>query len=457
MNQQTRAELFRDKPVKTAVLTMILPAVISQVISIVYNLADVFFVGQIGDPNKVAAISLSMPLLIVSTAIGNLFGIGGSSAISRALGEGDEERAGRHAAFCFCGALGVSALYSAGVLLFMEPLLRGIGARDDTIVYAAQYVRLVVAAGSVPASLSVTMSHMLRADGASRQSGFGLSMGGVVNILLDALAVMALGWGVAGAAAATLASNLLSCGYYFLYFYCRRRTSCLRLRPRLRDFSKRVIAPVLSAGVPASVQTFVVSLMYMMINRLASAYGGVSVAALGIVQKLDMIPQYVTLGISQGMIPLLGYNYAAKNSPRMLSALHFGRGIAVGFSLLCLAVFEGFAPALVSGFIRDAATVEKGIRFLRIVCVCCPFMAYCNTTNALFQATGDVGKALNTALFRRLYGGIPLLFAMNALFGELGIAWTQPLVDVLATFLVAYLYRRCVAGQRALERPESRL
>ena len=444
MAKYTRQQLLKEVPVRRAVAAMALPTVISQIISIIYNLADIFFVGQIGDPNKVAAVSLVAPAFMITTALGNLFGIGGSSAISRALGKGDAALAKRTTTFCFWASAGAAALYSVFLAFFARPFLRLYGASDATLSYAVEYARWVLMIGAVPTVANVVLAHMLRADGKPRVASFGLSMGGILNMLLDPLFILVLGLEVTGVALATMLSNTVVLVFFILY-RARCADSVIVLSPDdLRtSFCRDVSGPVMVSGIPAAVQTFVVSLFFMFLNRQARAYSDVHVAAMGIVQKLDNIPQYVSLGFAQGIIPLLGFAYASGDYERMRGVSRFAVRVSVLFALLFVVAVEIFAPTFVRWFIPDSpATISLGTRFARIMCFCTPLMAVCNIKNSTFQATGQAKQALSVCLFRKVYVGLPMLYLLDRLLPELGILIVTTVVDGIACIYVLYLEKR---------------
>ena len=443
MAQPTRQELLSTTPPKKAVMILALPTVISQLINVIYNLADIFFVGQIGDPNKVAAVSVVLPAFMITTALGNLFGIGGSSAISRAMGKGDMELAKKHTTFCFYGSIASAALYSILLLIFIEPFLRLYGASDATLPYAVQYTTWVLTVGAIPTVANVVMAHMLRADGKPRVSSLGLSMGGILNVILDPIFILLLKMEVVGVAVATLISNTAVFIFFLAYWVKHRRELTITLSLKNLFVTKEVCGPVFASGVPAAVQTFVVSLFFMFLNRQARNYSDLHVAAIGIVQKLDMIPQNVTLGLAQGIIPLLGYSYAAKDYKRMDDVSRFARRCAIAFALLYVIVCEIFANTFVTWFIPESPeTIALGTRFTRIMCVCTPLMAFCNVMNSTFQATGKAKQALSICLFRKVYVGLPMLYLLDYLLPELGLLLVLTVVDAMAAVYVIYLYRK---------------
>lgn len=443
MAHPTRLELLARTPVKKAVMAFALPTIISQLINVIYNLADIFFVGQIGDPNKVAAVSLIFPAFMIATALGNLFGIGGGSAMARAIGKGDMELAKKHTTFCVYGSILSAGLYSVALLFLIRPFLRIYGASEATLPYAAQYTFWVLTIGAIPTVLNVVLAHLLRADGKPRVSSIGMSAGGILNTILDPVFVFGLKMEVTGVAVATLISNTLVCLFFLAYWAKHRSELVIVLSPSYLSLKKEVYSPVMASGVPAAVQTFVVGLFFMFINRQARNYSDIHVAAIGIVQKLDMIAQNVTLGLAQGIIPLLGYSYAAGDYGRMDRVARFSLLCGVSFACLYVIVCELFAPSLVTWFIPDSpGTIALGTYFTRVMCVCTPFMAICNILNATFQATGQAKEALSVCLFRKVYVGLPVLYLLDWLFPVLGLLLVLTVVDSIASAYVFWLYRK---------------
>ncbi|MBQ2770843.1 MAG: MATE family efflux transporter [Clostridia bacterium] len=456
MAQPSRQELLATVPVKRAVMILALPTIISQIINVIYNLADVFFVGQIGDPLKVAGVSVVMPAFMITTVLGNLFGIGGSSAISRAIGKGDMELAKKHTTFCFYGGMGAAALYSLLLIFFIKPFLRLYGASDATLPYAIEYTTWVLIVGSIPTVCNVTMAHMLRADGKPRIASIGLSMGGILNIILDPLFILVFRLEVLGVALATLLSNTIALIFFLAYWVKHKQELVITLNPRNLFLKKEVFQPVLVSGIPAAVQTLVVSLFFMFVNRRAAIYGDIHVAAMGIVNKMDQVPQYVSLGLAQAIIPLLGYNYGAENYERMDAVSKFAMSCAVAFSLVCVAVYVAFAPTLVTWFIPESPeTIRLGALFVRVMCFDTPLMAFCNVMNSTFQATAQAKQALSICLFRRVYVGLPMLYLLDWLFPVTGFLIAATVVDAIAAFYVLYLYRK-FKGEIIAAREEKR-
>ena len=387
--------LFEAVPVSRALARLAIPTIISQLIIMVYNLADTFFIGSTQDPYKVAAATLAYTLFFILNALSNLFGIGGGTLISRLLGDNKPEEAKKVCAFSFYGSIAVALLYALLYallcLVFMEPLLNLLGASPYTLDYAAGYTFWVVVMGGLPAMLSLTMSHLLRSEGYAGQASFGLGMGGVLNIVLDPLFMFVLlppGREVTGAAMATMVSNTAALCYFGVVFFRLRKSAVISVSPRGILSGARYAGVIFSVGFPSAIGNLLSCAANMVINKLASGYGDIPVAALGVVKKIEMLPMNVGMGLCQGMLPLVAYNYAAQNFRRMKEAVKKASLSGMGFALLCVLVFELFAQTSIRVFIDDADTVAMGAVFLRINCLATPLMICNFHISFLFQAVG---------------------------------------------------------------------
>ena len=456
--QVDKTHLFETARVPQAVLSLAIPTIISQIISLVYNMADTFFVGQLGDPNQVAAVSLVAPMMLVLTALANLFGIGAASTAARFIGAKKTDSARRATSFGFYSAMAVAALLSVLSLFFSDLLLDMLGAVGDMREHAEEYMYWVIGMGAIPSLLSLVLSHFIRADGAPKTAGFGLSMGGLLNLVLDPIFIFdfGLGMGVAGAALATFIANMTTLLYFLRYFYINRKDTAIGLHPRWFTVKKEISGQVLIIGLPGMLQTLLASVSNAALNQLAKSFGGEAVAALGIVKKIDTIPMSVTIGIAQGVMPLLGYNYAAKNHMRMRNAAKFALALAIGFSLFCVAAFIIFAPFFVRLFIQETITVAHGIFFLRIMCLSTPMMAVGFHMITLFQAAGESRPALILSVFRKGLIDIPLMLLLNLALPLTGLAFVQPATELIAMSTAIIFYIRFTRKITIQSRPSAR-
>ena len=447
-----KTALFETMPVSKALLTMAVPTIVSQLITMIYNLADTFFIGMTNDPYKVAAASVVGTLFFIVTALSNLFGLGGGSLMSRLLGEKREDAARRVGVFSFYGSMGIAVVYSLVCFLFTEPLARLLGASDNTIRYASSYLFWVVVVGAVPATLSMTMSFLVRSAGYSKESGLGLAIGGVANIILDPLfmyVILPAGNEVTGAALATMLSNVVSMTYFLFVYHSLRGRTILSISPQYFRIEKKLAADILAIGLPSALTGLLANLSHIIRNNLTSGYGDIELAAYGIVQKADMLPLNIGMGLCQGMMPLVAYNFAAKNYPRMKSFTRTAQVFGMAIAGVCIVVFELFAPQIIWLFIKDEATIAFGTKFIRIACLATPFMIANFQKIYCLQAMGKGKESLLLGVCRQGLFAIPIIFIMNHLLQLYGVVSAQLISDAM-TFLVSTLLYRSVC--RKLER-----
>lgn len=444
-------ELFETMPVAKALTRIAIPTIISQLITMIYNLADTYFIGRTDNPYMVAAASLSYVLFFILTALSNLFGVGGGSQISRLLGEQRFEEAKKVCAFSFYGTICISLLYSLGCLAFMDPLLRLLGATDNTIGYSCQYTLWVIVVGGVPSCLSMTMAHLLRSEGYARYASYGLSGGGILNMILDPLfmfVIMRPGQEVMGAALATMLSNCVALVYFALMFLHLRKDTVLCISPRMGLPGKASVRNVFAVGIPSAIGSLMACLSNTVVNKLSSGYNDYAVAAMGIVKKIDMLPMNVGMGLCQAMVPMVAYNYSTKNYRRMGAFTNAARLSGMVFAGICIVVMELFAPQVITLFIGDGETVRYGVDFLRINVLATPLMICNFQMSYTFQAMGKGAESLLLTSCRQGIINIPLLFLMNRLVGLYGIIWTQLLADSITIVISFVLYRKTMRKLR---------
>ena len=450
MNAQTdRKEIFESIPVPSALRVMIVPAVISQLIVLIYNMADTFYVGQTGNPYMVAGTSLILPVFNITLCLAGLAGIGGGSLISRLLGQNREDEARRVSAFALRLSLCVAAAFSIGMGLFMRPVLEFLGAGENTYRYASQYALCVIVLGGIPTVLSNVLSNLIRSIGRSRQAGNGIALGGILNIVLDPLFMFVLlpdGYEVLGAGIATCLSNCIACGYFLTLLARMGRQSVITFRSGDGRAERESVIAVFAVGVPSAVATLLFDLDYMIIDKLMVSYHDLALAAIGIVLKVERFPLNVGIGICQGMLPLVAYNYASGNHERMRSIIRLARGLGLAIAAVSILMYEIFAGQLARVFISDAQTVEMASRFLRIRVLATPLMFLSFFTVYLFQAFGKGRVSLFLGVTRWLVFNIPMLFILNGIFGMYGIVSSQVTADTLTVILSFYVYSRLGPG-----------
>lgn len=432
-----KEQLFASAPVGKAVLSLAVPTVIAQLITVVYNMADTFFIGQLGDPNQVAAATLAMPVFMLLTAFANLFGIGGSSLISRCLGAGDYEKAKKTAAFCVWFSILLSFCYGLLVLCSRAFLLPLLGAGGQTMGYCSSYLFWTVSIGAVPTVLNAELAHLIRSEGYAGEASFGVAFGGVLNILLDPIFIFVFRLEIAGAAIATMLSNVAATMYFLIFLFRIRETTTITISPRCLRLDREIAAEVFAVGLPSFVMTLMSTLSNLTLNKLIAGYSNEAVAGMGIAKKIDLMAFAIAQGMTQGALPLIGYNFSAGNHGRMRRALRtlLLDCLLVAFGAMAL-MFFGAAP-ITRCFIDDAQTVSYGCTFLQIVCLACPTTALNFLCITVFQATGKKLQPLILSLLRKGGLDIPLMLLFRQTVVIRGIAWATPLADAMA-LIVSY-------------------
>lgn len=419
-----------------ALAVMALPTVGSQMIVLVYNIADTWFIGRTNDPSMIAASNLALTVYLIAVSIANIFGVGGGSLMARLVGQKKEADASKVVSYSVI-ASGIAALsFSILTLIFMTPLMRLLGSEEATLHYCKQYLLTTVVIGSLPTILSMSMPQLLRNAGYSKEAGLGVGIGSILNVALDPLfmfVILPKGNEVLGAGIATMLSNFVSLAYFIFIFRKVRNESVLKISFKPVHLEKDDLKSLYMVGVPAAVSIFLFDLVNIVINRLTSAYGDhvTPVAAIGIVLKLERIPVNIGLGVCLGMVPLVAYNYGAGNLKRMERFSSLARWMILIFSSLCTLIFFFFAGPLVGAFIKDPLTVTMGTSYLKMRCFALPLMMIgyhvVNYMNAINK--GKVSFAL--AILRHLILIIPIMLLMNYISGINGLMWSQVLSDVI--------------------------
>ncbi len=450
MNERKQA-IFETLPVKQAVLLQAMPGVASQMVTLVYNLADTYFVGLLNDPNQTAAITVAFPSFLMLTAISNLFGVGGASAIARSLGRKDDQGARHISAISMWFGLLAACLFSGLFYLLMDPVLHLCGATGDTYALASGYAFWVVALGGPFVVMNTLFANLVRAEGGAAHASLGVSLGGVLNILLDPLFILPqfLGMGAVGAGMATALSNVAATLYFTGYLAVKRRSTVLTPSPASLRYTPVYLKTILSIGLPSALQYALTVVAVSAQSKFVSKYTTQAVAALGIIKKLDMLPLYFSTGVSNGILPLLAYNYSSGNRERRAAVFRFGCCLTVGFSLTCVVVYEIFAVQLSSLLIKDPVTIAYSAAFLRRMVTCMPLMALCYPMIIQFQAMGEVKASLACSILRKGILDIPLLFVMDSLFPLYGCMWVQPIVDAISLVVAAAFYRGALRREAA--------
>lgn len=436
MKRNEPVESFGQGSVSKVVLKNVLPAMAAQLMVLIYNLADTFFIAQTRNDYMVAAVSLATPVFLIFMSLGTLFGIGGTSVISRALGAGKKDYARKVSAFCMWGCVIVGGVLMILFWVCMEPLLKILGASADTRKYTREYLNIVISCG-IFSMISNCYSNIIRAEGKAGIATTGTVVGNLLNVVLDPIMITTLGWNVAGAAIATVVGNAVAAIYYIIYFL--RGKSSLSISIREASMKDGICSGVMAIGIPAALGTLLMSVSQVITNAQMAVYGDLSVAAYGVASKVVMIVAMVGLGVGMGVQPLLGFCHGARDKERFTSILKFSCFLGLGICIFCGLLCFAFTEPIVKVFLTEAAALADGLTFTRIfISTAWLFGLYYVLLNAL-QAMGAATPSFIVSVCRQGIIYIPAVFVMGAIMGANGLVWAQPVADVLSLLLVAVL------------------
>ncbi len=437
MEMTKELEVFRSAPVPEAVLKNAVPAMVAMLMVLVYNLADMFFIGLTHDAYQVAAVSMATPVFLIFMSVGTIFGIGGTSVISRALGVGKADYAKKASSFCMWSCVAVGIVMVAVFLIFMEKILMVMGTSADTYGFTKSYLTIVTFSGPF-VLIANCFSNVIRAEGQAGKAMMGQLLGNLLNIVLDPIMILGFGWGITGAAVATAIGNTFGACYYMLYFL--QGKSILSIHPKDFAIRNKVCSSILVIGVPASLGSFLMSVSQIIMNGQMAYFGDMAVAGIGVAAKVTMITGMVCIGFAQGIQALLGYCVGAELWDRFKKVMRFSLVFAFGLSSIMTIICYLFTNQIVSIFLTDKEAFTYAVQFVRILLsTSFLFGVFFVLANAL-QAAGAATPAFIINLSRQGFIYIPALFILKAYIGANGIAWAQPVADLLSTILVALLY-----------------
>lgn len=433
--QDSNIEVMEKMPIPSAILRLAIPTVFSTIISIIYNLTDTYFIGLLDDPIQLGAISLAFPVFTFLQAVGNMFGLGAPSYISRCLGAKKYDEVRKTSAVSIYVTVIITFVLTLLILIFMEPILSLIGTSSDTVGPTRNYLHIIVGF-AVILILQIILPALLRAEGKAKEAMIGMVIGTVVNIVLDPVMILALHMGVAGAAWATVIGNFCAVVFYVVV-YLKGNTS-LSIQPKDFKPSLQIFKEVIKIGLPSTIAQTLSSIMLILFNNLAVGYGDQVISAYGVAVKMITMEFMIIFGYVQGYVPLAGYNFGAGNVKRMINGLKFTIVTGTGICLLFLIPFTVLAPTYMGAFTTNREIIEIGTLFLHAQAWAVPIMAIQTSLMSTFQATGQAMRALVINLGRQCLFYLPFLYLFNHLWGMNGLLHVQMASD-LATTIVAVL------------------
>jgi len=458
MINEKKLYLFETAKVSKSVWSLSIPSIITMLVVMIYNVVDTFFVGQLNDPNKVAAVAVATPVFLLLMALANIFGVGGSTFISRALGEKKMERVKHISSFAFY--TGIFAGIICGLVFFFwaKPILMASGASQYTIEYAVDYLH-IIAYGAPIIILSFILSALLRGEGAATKAMIGSLIGTISNIILDPIFILSsinifghsinlLGLGVKGAAIATVIGNFISVIFYLIAIV--GEDSILSFSPKMFKTKDGILSGVILIGLPSSLNSILMSVSNILMNNILASYGDTAVAAMGIAMKANMLVVFVELGLSIGVQPLIGYCYGAGMKDRLKAITKYAMicNVCIGITLSAFLIW--MASPIVSSFLDNKEVITLGSQMLRALSSSTTVLGIMFINEFAFQAMGKAKESLILSISRQGFVFIPFLFISNYLAGLNGIIWSQPLADIVCLFLSLFILKKILNSDSKL-------
>jgi len=433
MEQNQKFAMMTQTPVSTLIPKLAVPTIISMLTTAIYNMADTFFVSQIGT-SAAAAVGVIFSLMAIIQAIGFTFGMGCGSFISRSLGKKDIKSAEEAGAIAFFTAIFIGLLLAVFGLLFINKLVLLLGATETIAPYAKDYGRYILIGAPYMCGAFV-LNNILRSQGNAVRSMLGITAGGVLNIVLDPIFIFGLNMGVSGAAIATIISQFIS--FVILILQCNYRDGSIKIRFSNFKPSLGMYKEILNTGMPTLYRQGLASFSAILLNISASPFGDSAIAAVSIVTRIIMFINSALIGFGQGYQPVCGFNYGAKRYDRVLEAFWFCAKVAfVALSIFALIGFI-FAPNIIAVFrANDAEVIKIGSRTMRFQCLVMPLHSFTVIVNMTLQSLGYGWKASVVAAGRQGLFFIPTILLLPSLIGITGIETSQAIADFF-TFLLA--------------------
>ncbi len=435
--------VFEEENISKAIWRMGLPAMLGQLTTLVYNIADTFFVSLTKEPAMIAAVTLCTPILLIIMSIASIFGMGGNSVIARLLGKEKQKEVRSTLTFCLytMAFAGITILFVG--IFFMKPIAKLSGADTENITYTNDYLRYIFL-GAPFIILSNGLVHLFRSVGFIKESTIGLAFGNFINIVFDFVFIVLFDWGTAGAALATSFGFFCSTIYYLICMIKAERNGNQLISLSIKDFvpNRKMVGSVVSIGIPGALITVLLSVSNIVLNNFIGIYGSDAVASYGIAYKVDMVPIMLSVGLSQGVAPLIGYYYGAGKKERMSQAMKLSTIYGIFLGAIFLAVFGLLGAELASIFLHDESLVHQAGYFISILGLSAPMLGIINMVTSYFQALGVAIKSLIITIMRNVVLFIPAVILLNSLWQLNGVIAAQPVVETVLAIVCIVMYAR---------------
>lgn len=451
MTDLQKKDAFESYPVPKALSAFILPTVLSNLIGILYNLADTFFVGHTGNTAQIAALGIVTPVFLVMAVVSAIFSVGANAGISAALGAGNRDRARQVASFSIYTALAIGCVIAVILAFVLKPFLYLIGAGETTIDYCVSYLVWTLFGGCIPLISSHLLAQCFLAEGETRIAGIGASIGGILNIILDPIFIFTFNMGITGAAIATCISNYLALIFLVAVYVKKRGDLVFSLSPKFWSGKDGVASSVLLIGIPSGFALCLTIICdFFRFHFIGMLGTEIDLAAFGVVQKVGNLTIQLSVGMAQGIRPLVAYNYSSGNKPRMRALMRGSAVVVLSFVVVCVALLELFPRQAMSIFLTDGATIAVGALYMRQWIICQVGICSTDLVNAFFQAMGRWKHAMFITFFNKGLLLIPVMLLLIRFMGLSGVIWVQPITEnftLLVALAMFALYMRKETGR----------
>ncbi|MFV0593660.1 MAG: MATE family efflux transporter [Draconibacterium sp.] len=440
MEQNKSTVALGTENVWRLLLQYAIPSVIAMTATSLYNITDSVFIGQGVGALAISGLAITFPLMNLGAAFGSLVGVGASTLMSLRLGQKDYKTANRILGNVFILNLILGILYSIIVLSFLDPILYFFGASEDTIPYAHDYM-VIISLGNLVTHMYLGLNALLRATGQPRKAMTTTILSVVINAILTPIFIYGLNWGIRGAATATVLSQTSMLLWQIKIF--SNKNNIVHLKRDTFKLKRRIVLDSLAIGISPFSMNVAASVIVIIINQSLTHHGGdLAVGAFGIINRVMFLFAMVVLGLNQGMQPIAGYNYGARQTERVTRVLNHTILLATGVMVLGFLVGEFFPHAVASVFTREKELIDIAVSGLRIVFISAPIVGFQMVTSNFFQSIGKPGKAIYLSLTRQVLFLLPALLVFPSFFGVKGVWMSMPTADLLSSLNAGYLLFR---------------
>ncbi len=437
----TQEDAFTKLSIPKVLVKFVVPAVLSQLVFLILNLADAFFVGRTEDTYQISAMTITFPLIMMLQFIATTFGVGANANMAAELGKGNRERAKHFSSFAIWTAVVLTVIYSFGIFAAETPLLTLLGADENSIGYCKDYLFYVLHLGCVPIVLLQAGAQLFMAEGETKISSIGVAGAGIINIILDPIFIFPLGMGVAGAALATFIANLCALVFYGVMLYRKRKTTVVCLNPKYYKAGEGICGKTLAVGIPAGLVMLFNNICDFTRNANLKIYGGqVALAAWGVVQKIGNAFMQICVGIAQGVRSVLSYNYSAGYYKRTKSIISASMLVMAIYTVVCVVITQIVPDVLVSLFIPNGESAPVAAGYLRTWIFCMFGIGFIELFNSVFQALGKWKISMANTIINKGVLLTPVMLILTGVMGINGILISQPITESVTAIALAFIY-----------------